>query len=478
MYPAKAGSPQTMLTAEITNDATSITVEDPTVLPAAPNICVIGEEANAEIIAYTSISGNTVSGLSRGLGGTTPQAWVAGTAVARNFTSFDHDTFKANIEALEASKAEASNVYSKSEADVLLADKSNTSHTHDGRYYTESEVDNKLSVKANLASPALTGTPTAPTAASGTNTTQIATTAFVQSGLNGKAASSHTHSAGDIASGTLSTARGGTGNANGTVAQLTTARTVRTNLASTSTASFDGSANITPGVTGTLPIANGGTGNTTGLAASATKLATGRSIRVNLANTYDSSNPVTYDGTAAIAIPVGGVLPVDHGGTNASTVTGNPGAVHTLFPTNLGSTSKYVATFTGSWASTGYAALPLAVALGGTGYGDSGEKTITNSSVFSGTIRYRRIGQMLYIWNTSALKLAAELTGNYVTLCTLPEAYRDVNATRGNAVVANSMIPVSVTYSSSGNVSLYRGKQDSITTSNNIYISIMVMVTA
>lgn len=34
-------------------------------------------------------------------------------------------------------------------------------------------------LKANLASPALTGTPTAPTAADGTNTTQIATTAFV-----------------------------------------------------------------------------------------------------------------------------------------------------------------------------------------------------------------------------------------------------------------------------------------------------------
>lgn len=37
-----------------------------------------------------------------------------------------------------------------------------------------------LNLKANLASPALTGTPTAPTAVAGTNTTQIATTAFVQ----------------------------------------------------------------------------------------------------------------------------------------------------------------------------------------------------------------------------------------------------------------------------------------------------------
>lgn len=36
-----------------------------------------------------------------------------------------------------------------------------------------------LDGKAPLASPALTGTPTAPTPASGTNTTQLATTAFV-----------------------------------------------------------------------------------------------------------------------------------------------------------------------------------------------------------------------------------------------------------------------------------------------------------
>ena len=37
---------------------------------------------------------------------------------------------------------------------------------------------------APLNSPAITGVPTAPTAASGTNTTQLATTAFVQSVLS------------------------------------------------------------------------------------------------------------------------------------------------------------------------------------------------------------------------------------------------------------------------------------------------------
>ena len=49
----------------------------------------------------------------------------------------------------------------------------------------------------------------------------------------------------------------------GSAATLTTGRTFRTNLASTSTATFDGSANVTPGVTGTLAVGNGGTGGTT-----------------------------------------------------------------------------------------------------------------------------------------------------------------------------------------------------------------------
>lgn len=49
--------------------------------------------------------------------------------------------------------------------------------------------------------------------------------------------------------------------------KLATARTITANLASSTAGSFDGSANITVGVTGTLPIANGGTGATTAAAA-------------------------------------------------------------------------------------------------------------------------------------------------------------------------------------------------------------------
>lgn len=52
-----------------------------------------------------------------------------------------------------------------------------------------------------------------------------------------------------------------------TATKLETARTITANLASSTAGSFDGSANITVGVTGTLPIANGGTGATTAAAA-------------------------------------------------------------------------------------------------------------------------------------------------------------------------------------------------------------------
>lgn len=45
-------------------------------------------------------------------------------------------------------------------------------------------------------------------------------------------------------------------------AKLAAGRTIQTNLGSTSAPSFDGTANVTPGVTGTLPVARGGTGQT------------------------------------------------------------------------------------------------------------------------------------------------------------------------------------------------------------------------
>lgn len=76
------------------------------------------------------------------------------------------------------------------------------------------------------------------------------------------------------------------GNA-GTATTLQTGRTIRTNLASTTAVSFNGSANITPGVTGTLPLTRGGTGGTSASAAK-TNLALN-----NVDNTSDANKPVS-----------------------------------------------------------------------------------------------------------------------------------------------------------------------------------------
>lgn len=55
--------------------------------------------------------------------------------------------------------------------------------------YTKTETDGLLADKADLASPTFTGTPAAPTATAGTNTTQIATTAFVKTACDAISAS-------------------------------------------------------------------------------------------------------------------------------------------------------------------------------------------------------------------------------------------------------------------------------------------------
>ena len=129
MYPAKNNSPVTTLTAGINSADTSMTVEDASVLPAAPNIAVIGTTDSAEIVKYTAINSNTLT-IVRGQNGTVPGVWAEGTTVARNFTAMDHEAFRENILDLEQRKT-------------------NTGHTHDDRYYTESEIDTALAGKQN-----------------------------------------------------------------------------------------------------------------------------------------------------------------------------------------------------------------------------------------------------------------------------------------------------------------------------------------
>ncbi len=81
-------------------------------------------------------------------------------------------------------------------------------------------------------------------------------------------------------------------NTTGSAATLTTSRDFLTNLASTSAAGFNGSANNTHGVTGTLPVGNGGTGATTFTANGIIYGNTTSALQVTAAGTWDSTNSV------------------------------------------------------------------------------------------------------------------------------------------------------------------------------------------
>lgn len=94
------------------------------------------------------------------------------------------------------------------------------------------------------------------------------------------------------------------GNA-GSATKLATARTIQTNLASTKAASFDGSANIAPGVSGILPVLNGGTGKSSladVIVGTAQKLQTARTLNVSGKGLTGTAQ--TFDGSGNVTIPV------------------------------------------------------------------------------------------------------------------------------------------------------------------------------
>lgn len=74
-----------------------------------------------------------------------------------------------------------SNPHSVTKTQVGLGNVDNTS---DANKPVSTATQIALNLKANLASPTFTGTPAAPTASIGTNTTQIATTGYVITEIN------------------------------------------------------------------------------------------------------------------------------------------------------------------------------------------------------------------------------------------------------------------------------------------------------
>lgn len=222
MYAGFVNSPEAKLTAGISSSATTIPVDYLEYFPAAPNVATLGKGPNAETIYYGAKSAASGAGnlttVTRGWNKTgsvgAAIAWPINTVIARRPTEYDHATFKANIEDLAGLNlalykgvidcaanpnypaANAAEFYIVSVAgkiggasgavvtagDIAICNTDSTSSGTQaavGAYWDIIQANVDLTLYATLASPTFTGTPAAPTAAADTNTTQIATTAFV-----------------------------------------------------------------------------------------------------------------------------------------------------------------------------------------------------------------------------------------------------------------------------------------------------------
>ncbi len=114
MYPGMVNSPETTITNGISESDTIIYVLDPTRVPEPPNLMTLGTGTNAETVKVTEINGSAIT-VERGFQGIA-KSWPAGTVIARNFTEYDYNALKENIEDLEANKETPAGAQAKADA--------------------------------------------------------------------------------------------------------------------------------------------------------------------------------------------------------------------------------------------------------------------------------------------------------------------------------------------------------------------------
>lgn len=199
-------------------------------------------------------------------------------------------------------------------------------------------------------SPALTGTPTAPTAVTGTNTTQIATTAYVVNQIGAISAGVTSFSAGTTGlspslatsgaitlAGTLAVANGGTGGTTSTgsgavvLAQSPTLANPTLGTPASVTLTNATGLPILTGTTGTLSVARGGTGVTTSTGTGDVVLSNSPTLVTPALGTPSSVNLANATGLP-ILTGTTGTLSVARGGTGGTTSTGTGDVVLATSP--------------------------------------------------------------------------------------------------------------------------------------------------
>jgi hypothetical protein len=150
-------------------DTTRSPVASPTFTgtPAAPTAAVDMNTTQIATTAYVIGQASAVGDGTPAMDGTASRG--TGTHFARNDHIHPTDTSRAPLASPALTGAPTAPTASPGTNTTQLA--------------TTAYADAIAALKANLASPTFTGTPAAPTATSGTNTTQIATTQFVQSAV-------------------------------------------------------------------------------------------------------------------------------------------------------------------------------------------------------------------------------------------------------------------------------------------------------
>lgn len=99
MYPASINSPSTEVLQAIEDNTTVFSVRDAAIIPDAPNILTLGYDTETpETVLLLSKNANELT-VQRGFDGSA-SVWPIYTSIARVFTAYDYEAFKANIEEL------------------------------------------------------------------------------------------------------------------------------------------------------------------------------------------------------------------------------------------------------------------------------------------------------------------------------------------------------------------------------------------